>query len=354
MGDGTFKHGYGLFIGVGGKDIPVTVEDATALYSFITDTNKAAYPKSQAKLLTEKNATRQNILDNLDWLALQTKANPKSTVIIYYSGHGGRIEHLFRPNEYYLIPHGYNPAKRDETAVSGIEFTKKIESIQAKKLIILLDCCHAGGIPVVKESDDSFIKSPIPPELLKVLEIGTGYVIIASSLEDEYSLTDTPYSIFTSCLLDALRGNASIDEDGYARILDVLIYLFREVPKRSSNVQHPLLKKALELGENFPICYYAGSVDDARRSFSPHRSINSKKIGASVTEGRRERLRLELASLRDEYALRLQKITRIRKALLIESDVSRVFQYEQILLDEERALSTLNKKIEDIEDVLGS
>jgi len=104
MSDGIFKNGYALFIGVGGKDISVTIDDATALHNFFTDQNKASYPKNQVRLLTEKNATRQGILENLDWLIQQTKANSKSTAIVYYSGHGGRFEHLLKPNEYYLIP----------------------------------------------------------------------------------------------------------------------------------------------------------------------------------------------------------------------------------------------------------
>lgn len=350
----SFNNGFGLFVGVGGDDIPITVDDATALHDFFTDQNKAFYPRDHVKLLTDKKASRQEILDGLDWLIKKTKSNPEATVIVYYSGHGGRLEHLFKPNEYYLVPYGYNPAKRAETAISGLEFTKKIESIKAKKLIVLLDCCHAGGIPTLKESDSQFVKSPIPPELLEVLEVGAGRVIIASSRDKEFSLTGDPYSIFTACLLDALNGKASFENDGYSRILDILIYLFKEVPKRSDDVQHPLLKKADDLEENFPLCYYAGGTSVLSEVESLIEAQSEKAASTSLTSGQMERLRLELSGLQEEFNLRLQKISRIRKALSIEDDVMRIFKYEQSLLDDELALANLKNKIENIEHQIGA
>lgn len=350
---GIFKHGYGVFIGVGGKDISVTKEDAKALYSFFTDPGRASYPKDNVRILTENDATRQNILDSLDWIIQKSRSDKEAIVVIYYSGHGGLFKRFFKDNEYYLVPHGYNPTKHSETAVSGIEFTNKIERIQAKKLIVLLDCCHAGGIPAVKDLEEQFIKSPIPPELLQVLETGAGRVIIASSLDREYSLTGDPYSIFTSCLLDSLSGKASVDKDGYARILDILIYLFKEVPKRSDNTQHPLLKKALELDDNFPICYYAGG---AYKSFHPptgESSVTSKNSNFILTIEQKERLEQEMKGLHSEYLLRMELINRLRKALSIEEDVLRRFKYEQNLLDAEQAIAALKVKIIEIETQLG-
>jgi len=353
MADGIFKHGYGLFVGVGGNDIPVTRDDAKALYGFFTDPSRASYLKSNVRVLTENEATRQNILDSLDWLIQKSKNDKEATVVVYYSGHGGLFKRIFKKDEYYLVPHGYNPSKHAETAISGIEFTNKIEFIQAKKLIVLLDCCHAGGIPAVKELDSQFIKSPIPPELLKVLETGAGRIIIGSSLEQEYSLTGDPYSIFTACLLDALHGKASVANDGYARILDVLIYLFKEVPKRSDAVQHPLLKKAQELDDNFPICYYAGGHNKSIShpvDSSPQFSIGTEDI---LTLDQQERLKLELKGLHSEYLLRMELINRLRKAHLLEEDVLRKFKYEQNLLDLEQAVATLKVKIVEVERQLG-
>ncbi len=161
----VFSKGYALLIGVG-ADLPVTVNDAKGLQDVLVDSNRAAYPSEQVKCLTENSATRQTILEKFEWLIERVNQDPDATVIVYYSGHGGR----FKPtNEYFLVPYGYSPSKRAKTAISGLEFTKKIEAIKARKLVVILDCCHAGGVPALKEMGEAFAKSPVPPELLTAL-----------------------------------------------------------------------------------------------------------------------------------------------------------------------------------------
>lgn len=83
-----FSHGYGLLIGVG-NDLPITVEDATALFKLLVDPDYAAYPQEQFALLTEDGATCARILAAFDQLIEQTRKEPEATVIVYYSGHGG-------------------------------------------------------------------------------------------------------------------------------------------------------------------------------------------------------------------------------------------------------------------------
>ena len=90
-----------------------------------------------------------------------------------------------------------------------------------------------------------------------MLQTGSGRLVITSSREYEFSYAGSPYSVFTACLLEALAGKASVNRDGYAGLLDVLIYLFHHVPQRTSDLQHPFVKKVLDFGDNFPLCYSA-------------------------------------------------------------------------------------------------
>lgn len=72
---------------------------------------------------------------------------------------------------------------------------------------------------------------------------------------------DTPYSIFTTCLLEALEGKATFEEDGFVRVEDVSKYLMSQVPERTSNRQHPSIRSASS--ENFALCYYEGGKNVA-------------------------------------------------------------------------------------------
>jgi len=258
----TFSNGYALLVGVG-LDLPVTAKDATALRDVLASPSRAAYPPDQIELLTEAHANRQSILNAFDKLIEQVNSNPDATVIIYFSGHGVQVEHPNTPTEYFLLPYGYDSNFWANTAISGLEFTSKIEAIKARKLVVLLDCCHAGGIPAFKAPDEVAIKSvPRPPNLLNILETGSGRVVVASSRENEYSYTGTPYSVFTACLLDALAGKGAKKQDGFARILDVLSYLIEQVPQRASGPQHPCVNRVHNLTDDFPLCYYAGGSKD--------------------------------------------------------------------------------------------
>jgi hypothetical protein len=334
----TFSNGYALLIGVG-ADLPVTVKDATALRDVLVNPNRAAYPQEQVELLIEKAADRQCIIDAFDRLIERVNQNPNATVIVYFSGHGVQVKST---NEYFLVPYAYDTVRRADTAISGLEFTKKIEAIKSRKLVVLLDCCHAGGVPGLKDIDDEvFTKSPVPPTLLEALDTGTGQVVVASSLEDEKSYYNSQYSYFTECLLEGLQGKASVKKDGYARILDILIYLFDQVPVRSPGEQHPFVKKMLDFGENFPLCYYAGGS-----KFMPGELPSSEQdIAPTVlTTGQRQRLQEKLEEIvKPDYDLQLKKVALLRKAKNRTPKDS---------IEEEAALAQLKSELEEIEQAL--
>lgn len=345
MINNVFTDGYALLIGVG-ADLPVTVHDASALHALLIDTKRAAYPSEHVEVLTESGASRQSILNAFDRLARRVGNNPNSTVIVYYSGHGGRIEYVDKPSEYFLIPYGYDPSNLSETTITGLEFTHKIEEIGAGKLIVLLDCCHAGGIPALKVPGTTFVKSAMPPTLADILVTGSGRVIIASSRDNEYSYTGRHYSIFTSCLLEALGGQATIDQDGFVRILDVLIYLFRYVPARAPGPQHPLVKKVLDLSDNFAICHLGGADEKSLKQTS----VNHPS--ALLLEMQRHRLKQKYEALTLEWQLISEKVRRMRMALIIETSTASKFQLEQQLLEEEGRIAKLSSEIEEIETSL--
>ncbi|MCP4399065.1 MAG: caspase family protein [bacterium] len=343
-----FKNAYALLVGVG-ADLPITVKDATAIHGVLIEPKRAAYPKEQVTLLTETTATRNSILDAFDHLIAQVNQNPDATVFVYYSGHGGRIERLSQPSEYFLVPHGYDPARRADTTISGQEFTEKIEAIRARKLVVLLDCCHAAGVPALKAPNENFVKTPIPPELLAALDSGSGRVVIASSHEHEYSYTGTPYSVFTTCLLEALAGKAAVNKDGYSRILDTLIYLFKHVPEKAPGAQHPFVKKVLDLGDNFPLCYYAGG---SKHLPGEPPSPGPAPSSGELTSMRRRRLQQRQDILESELQVREEKLKRFRKVLPIEVDEAVKFGLERRILDEEAAIARLYDELEEIERTL--
>lgn len=248
--------GHAVVVGVG-ADLPVTIQDAIAVANLLCNPNRCAFPANQVQLLTEQAATRSQILTALDKLAQD--AGPDSTTVVYFSGHGYRVEQAGCPDEYYLVVCGYDLDDLSRTCITGIEFTSKLRAIQSRKLLVLLDCCFAGGLAQPKAPGRMLKKAPLPLQAQSILAQGSGRVILGSSRADEESLVypGNPNSEFTIALLESLAGAGASEKDGYARVIDMALYINHVVASRTGEAQHPIMKIS-NIEENFAVAYYAG------------------------------------------------------------------------------------------------
>ncbi len=271
-----FDQGYALVIGVANyphvRPLPESVlNDARAIGAVLQDPNRAGYPKGQVRLLLDKEATRQGILNGLAWLA--NNAGQDATAVVYFSGHGGRITSGENAGN-YLIPYDTRLNAIKTTAISSAELTAALNQVRTQKLVVLLDACHSGGTgdpkgdldPAagtlinadVKALDEPDVKRGLDDTTYDQLKQGSGRVIFASSRSEEvsYVLPNAANSLFTQCLLEAINGKAKHEGDGLLRIFDVVSYVFREVPRRHAK-QHPIFK-VNDLDANFPLALYMG------------------------------------------------------------------------------------------------
>lgn len=247
-----FSQGYACIVGVGG-DLRTTVNDAVGLADILKNPERCAYPPEQVHVLTKEQAKREDVLAALDRLA--QSATPDSTVIVYFSGHGYKVVSPIG-EKYYLMCFGYDQNKLYQTAISGEEFAAKLQAISARKLLVLLDCCHAGGLADTKSLGYEAEKAPLPPQAQALFGEGKGRVVIASSKADEKSYAGRPYSAFTLALIEALAGKGASQNDAYVRVIDLALYAREVVPERTGYRQHPILN--FEQADNFILAYYAG------------------------------------------------------------------------------------------------
>jgi uncharacterized caspase-like protein len=121
--------------------------------------------------------------------SLADRCNKDSTALIYFSAHGGQIESNSHTGEYLLPVDTIYPEDEElaRTAISGDEFTAALKRIQARKVVVVFDCCHAGGVGQPRD----LVAAPLTPGLsddyYERLKAGRGRVILASSRPDEYS-----------------------------------------------------------------------------------------------------------------------------------------------------------------------
>lgn len=227
--------------------------DATDLAALLNDHARGGYRPDSVHLLLNGEATRAAILAALDELAGRT--GPESTVFLSFAGHGDRSAGGPHATEYLLPVDARNHS--DEvlaaSALSTAELAERLRAIRARKLLLVLDCCHAGGIGSLRgESRDASGPTPgLSNEALTLLSQGRGRALFlaARATEPAVQLPGDRNGLFTKHLLAGLRGGA-VCTGGLVRVFDLFEYVQRNVQGECST-QHPVFKAELE--ENFPI-----------------------------------------------------------------------------------------------------
>ena len=86
-----FAHGHALLIGVG-ADLPMTVQDATALRDLLVDPDRAQLSAGTGGAVERNCSQPAAILDAFDRLAEHVNRSTDATAFIYFSGHGGLVD----------------------------------------------------------------------------------------------------------------------------------------------------------------------------------------------------------------------------------------------------------------------
>lgn len=241
----TFAHGYALLIGVGQSaerrlSLPVTVKDMQALRQVLVNPNLCAYPDNDQhiRLLHDQSATKQAILAGLVWLKQQATADPEATVVVYYSGHGWLDTNN---NRYYLLQHDVNAFDWQGSALASEDFNNVLHEIPAKRLLVIIDSCHAAGMATTKDGEQELILPPgvvataEPKGLIEDLKQGEGQVVFTSCRSEQQSWIrpDNSMSVYTYHLIEALKGSANKPGETEVKVSNLMNYLGKAVPENA-------------------------------------------------------------------------------------------------------------------------
>ena len=289
----TFAHGYALLIGVTENQVarwalPDVAKDITAMSEVLAHPERCAYPAENIKTIVGPAATREGILAGLGWLEERLRADTggdaggNATAVIYYTGHGWRDAGSSSP-AYYLIPYDVREATVRARSLRAEDLAAEIAALQPKRLLVLLDCCHAGGMgvkelaPAAGATATGFVGAAIMPGLLMTdekalaaaegskgleqLAQGAGRAVLSSSQGEQrsYIRRDGTMSIFTYHLIEALTGHAQPAE-GATEVLvsDVMGHVWRRVPASARADCDADQRPDYQVSGNFPVALLLG------------------------------------------------------------------------------------------------
>ena len=262
-----FTTGHAVVIGIAryrsASPLPDAVRnDARDVAAILTSNSYCGYEPLNVHLLLDKDATLARIRTALDSVA--RASGPDDSVVIFFSGHGARLGDSANP-ESAILPVEFNRGSPDTTSLSETEFSSTLRRISAQRLLVLIDACHSGAAGSFKGGEqEGSLPVGYSEKSLDRLAQGTGRVLIASCRVDETSLVlhNARNSVFTSKLLDALRGEGQTSGDGVIRVFEIFNHVAQMVKLVVPGHQHPIFK-ASDLEDNFPVALDRGGIKSA-------------------------------------------------------------------------------------------
>ncbi|RAP56860.1 caspase family protein [Oleiagrimonas sp. MCCC 1A03011] len=259
-----YPQGYALLIGVANyrqvSSLPSAIlNDVKDVAETLSSQKYCAYDPVNVVTLLDTEATRAAVLKGLDELA--ARVGPDDTACVFFSGHGAVVGSPGNEDS-VLVTVDSDLADIENTSIRSDELAAALAQIKAKRLLVFIDACHAGGAAISKRLTDDKgheLKSGYSQRAFERLAVGRGRALMASCRADEVSavLIGARNSVFTTALLEGLRGAADKYASGFIKVFDLFNYVSEEVPKLIPDDQHPIFK-ADNLEVNFAVALSHG------------------------------------------------------------------------------------------------
>jgi uncharacterized caspase-like protein len=221
--------------------------DAKAFYDWLVSPDGGKYSPSHVLLLLDQEATGVKIKEALfNWLRNSLE---EDMVTIYFAGHGSPES----PDSFknlFLLPYD---VKYDSIASTGFPMwdieTALKRFIKARKVVVIADACHAGGVgqsfDIARRSNKLLKINPISSGLTNLSNISDGVAIFSASAENQFSQESKEWGgghgVFTYFLLEGLKGKADYNNDQYVNLGELNLYLSDQVRRATQNAQSPVV-----------------------------------------------------------------------------------------------------------------
>lgn len=213
-------------------NLGLAAKDATDFRATLAKLGGKRYRAVTTRLVVDAEATRQAVLQHLEWLA--TEATSDDVVIVFLAGHGAHDDE----GRYHFITHDGDIARLAQTAVSEGELRGALAAIRGR-IVLFADTCHAGSVTTTHAAALSRDHARLADEL-RAPE--NGVIVLASSARSEESLEvrSLGNGVFTKALVDGLSGRADLLRRGEITVKGLDYYVASQVAAMTKAAQNPV------------------------------------------------------------------------------------------------------------------
>lgn len=244
------------FDGQGIHNLNFADRDALAMRDFLLSPAGGSFPKENILVLTNAEATVQNVRTALFTFLARTK--PEDLVVIYFAGHGSPDPNDMR--NLYLLTHDTDPANMGGTAFPMWQMEDVFSRvIKAKRIVTFTDACHSGGIGAGTLATQ---RHNLVNQYLQKYSGLEGRAVMTASDVSEFSQESARWGgghgVFTFFLLEGLSGKADRNGDRLITAGELFEYVQARVREATETQQNPRALPGLARG--LPLSRAAGAT----------------------------------------------------------------------------------------------
>ena len=188
-------------------------------------------PENNIISLIDGNANRGNIEAKIkDYLKRNT--NSKSTLYVYYSGHG--MPGIREGNNWgapYLVPSNAHPNTIEYTGYRLDAFYNDLKDLNIRQIYVFLDCCYSGDmVNKVTGIDPALI---VVDRLKKIPESLISFNS-TSQHEVSYPFEEKRMGLFTYYLLRGMKGEADTNDEDGVSVKELYQYIHQHVQQKAA------------------------------------------------------------------------------------------------------------------------
>ena len=208
--------------------LKLSAKDARDFAEAVARKKGLPFADVQIKLLIDKEASREDIFEAMEWL--QQETTPNDICIFYYAGHGYRDE----KDRFYFMSYGGTTDKL-YNCFSARDFKTMADDINCK-FIVFADACYSAAL---FENNRSAATTHFIEQLRRTKN---GMLLYASSASDTKSKEDSTWGngAFTKALITAFNGGARQQFDEGLSTQALEMFLYKEVRRLTNFKQTPI------------------------------------------------------------------------------------------------------------------
>lgn len=232
-------------------DLGLSAKDASDFASAMAHQEGGLFQQVVGKRLTDDDATKDEVLDGLDWLRRQTTA--KDVAMIFISGHGMSDS---QSGVYYYLPVNANPDRLMRTGVPFSDIRTTVSCLSGK-VLLFIDTCYSGNImdaAVRTRGVPAGASNDLAGVVNELASAENGAIVFMSSSKVQKSLESDEWGngAFTKALLEGLSGKADYTGKGKITVNMLDLYISERVKEITDGKQTPNTAKPNSIGD-FPI-----------------------------------------------------------------------------------------------------